>query len=352
MRKLARAIGSLNPLLLVDTLRPGSGPPSPSRNSPAVSPEEAPSPYVTLLPGRLGVAVHESAEHTRAQEERHPEVYFFTTNLHEAWDVHIGTVCAFAAYVQEQAPPGGRLPVYYSHARARDVANAGLLLGAYVTLWAGVRLEEALDRLRQLPQWPSDAAHALRGLRRAVDARLLDPRQFDRVSHAVLAREPFPNATIVGGRFLVTGSPAAHTRKYVQLLRDARVAAVVRLTDGADYDSLRLSQHGIRVHQVHMERDAVPAACAVREFLNVCLAEDCLAVHCWDGRGNAPTMVALWLMRVLKFSSAEAVAFLRVLRPGAVHPRQLAFLGACDAAVWRGNLLSLPPGNLLSLSPP
>ena len=31
-----------------------------------------------------------------------------------------------------------------------------------------------------------------------------------------------------------------------------------------------------------MELDTVPAACAVRELLNICLAEDCLAVHCWD----------------------------------------------------------------------
>jgi hypothetical protein len=86
-----------------------------------------------------------------------------------------------------------------------------------------------------------------------------------------------------------------------------------------------------------MERDAVPAECAVREFLNICLAEDCLAVHCWDWCCNTQTMVALWLMRALKFSSSPPAG--GRAPPPARLPRAL---GTATPPPGAGNTLRLP----------
>jgi hypothetical protein len=316
--------------------------PMPECNSPARPPQE---PWTVLLEGRLGVAVHDDEAHTFRQIREFPQVYFCSTNMHEDWDVDLAAVASFAAYLRKkrkQLGPDPRLLVYYTRGEARHLVNVGLLLGAYLTIWCGVGVEEAARRLRQLPAWPSETADALRGLQRAIVLRVASPRDLDVPAFELLARRPFPDTTTVGQKFLLLGSPGGRTREYAQFLHDVGVRAVVRVTDGSDYEGSALSARGLVVHNLFTPRDEPPTAWATREFLGICLREQALAVHCWDGRGNAALLVALWLMRALRFSAAEAIALLQLLRPGALPPAKAEFVRRCDRLRWRGNLLLLP----------
>jgi hypothetical protein len=316
--------------------------PMPDCNSPARPP---PEPWTVLLEGRLGVAVHDDEAHTFRQIREHPDVYFCSTNMHEDWDVDLAAVASFAAYLRKkrkQLGPVPRLIVYYTRGEARHLVNVGLLLGAYLTVWCGVGVDEAAQRLRRLPAWPSETVDALRGLQRAIVLRVASPRDLDVPSFELLARRPFPDTTTVGRKFLLLGSPGGRTRDYARFFHDVGVRAVVRVTDGSDYEGTALSARGLVLHNLFTPRDEHPTAWASREFLNICLHEKELAVHCWDGRGNAALLVALWLMRALRFSAAEAIALLQLLRPGALPPPKAEFLRRCDSLRWRGNLPLLP----------
>ena len=41
-----------------------------------------------------------------------------------------------------------------------------------------------------------------------------------------------------------------------------------------------------------------------------------IAVHCLAGLGRTGTLIALYMMKHLAFSATEAIAWLRVVRPG------------------------------------
>jgi cell division cycle 14 len=53
-------------------------------------------------------------------------------------------------------------------------------------------------------------------------------------------------------------------------------------------------------------------------------------VHCKTGLGQTGTLIALWLMRRRGFGAREAIAWLRIMRPGSIIGEQQHFLLAAE----------------------
>lgn len=320
---------------------------TPSRNS-----SGTPSvPWVVLVEKRLATAHLETDEETALHIEMHPDVYFCSTNIHHAPTMDVTRIHGFCRYLRRKEKtwaPAERLLVYYY--QRRNAAQAATLLGAYMMFHCGLSADEAERRLRAAEHDLGGLRDTLRGLQRAVALRLWDPARFSPAAHLRVAAGPFPKATLMWRKFVVLPSPVSHRTQCCEFLRSAGTEVLVRLTDASDYDSASLARRGIRVHTLPMGRDALPSTWIVREFLNICDSHDTLGVHCWDGLGNAATMVCLWLMRHLGFTSREAVCFIRTLRPGSVKQKQELFLEQCDSARWFRNLLVMP--SLLEDEPP
>jgi len=88
----------------------------------------------------------------------------------------------------------------------------------------------------------------------------------------------------------------------------------------------------------------------VDKFLKVAeLSEGGLAVHCLAGLGRTGTLIALWLMKHLHFTANEAIAWLRIVRPGSVIGPQQQYLQDQQARMWALGKLNKKTGGVLGL---
>jgi cell division cycle 14 len=110
---------------------------------------------------------------------------------------------------------------------------------------------------------------------------------------------------------------------FIDPFEDMGVRTVVRLNE-REYDDAEFEQHGIRCVSLEFE-DALPPPDVVIAFLHTMrTAKGAVAVHCRSGLGRTGTLCALHLMLSHGFGAREAIAWLRIVRPGSVVGEQVS----------------------------
>jgi cell division cycle 14 len=176
----------------------------------------------------------------------------------------------------------------------------------------------------------------------------VDPEEYDHYRSVLNA-----NLTeVVPGRLIVLKSPRdVGGRKYLnnergvrhfsasymaEILTDCEASAVVRLGD-EDYDTDAFERRGLLHHDLHAYFDAngLPSPHAAVAFLAAvdsaaAADEGPVAAHCSSGLERAPTLAAMYLIRRLSFPAREAIAWVRIMRPGSIVGPQQHYLAALD----------------------
>ena len=143
---------------------------------------------------------------------------------------------------------------------------------------------------------------------------------------------------VVRGKFFAFKGPAARRRAlgfgrytlipsdYFDVFRVKNIRHVVRLNN-KEYHSSALVQAGFSHHDLFFTDCSTPSDAIVDKFLRLSEeAEGALAVHCLAGLGRTGTLIAMYMMKHLGFSANEAMAWLRIVRPGSVIGPQQQYL--------------------------
>jgi len=334
-----------------------------------------------LVPNKLYFTLHANEKVTRQQIQERPDLYFFSCNLHESYiafardfgPVNLGTVFRFWRHVRSKAMNpalGGRPLVYYSNCDSGHIANAAFLLSAFMVLEHGMSSDRVVARFDDLGPRSlvpfRDASVLDSGFRLTLkdcigglikakasgwfDLKTFNAEEFDRLEHPLGG-----DMSVIGDRFVAFRGPVDNPSVYsddfnlsasfyATSLRAKGVAAVVRLNEPTTYYAEHFEERGIAHHELHFADCSNPSAEIVEAFLDICDAEPgVIGVHCKAGLGRTGTLIAVWMMKHHAFTAREAIAWLRIVRPGSVIGQQQNFLLQCEQAGFLNNSNRLRP---------
>eukprot|EP00702_Spironucleus_salmonicida_P000545 EST41836.1 Dual specificity phosphatase [Spironucleus salmonicida] len=119
----------------------------------------------------------------------------------------------------------------------------------------------------------------------------------------------------------------------IKELKSLNVTAIVRLNESL-YNKVEFVRNGIHHYDLPYPDGSNPSDEIVEKFLKICYQEPRVAVHCRVGLGRTGTMIGLLLMQQYKFTAREAIAWLRLVRPGAVLGGQQQYLCIQEGRHW------------------
>ena len=284
--------------------------------------------------------------------------------------INMASTVAFVAFLESRMPicteQGYANLVYCADSGPRSFSNAAYLLGSYLILTTEDTPDEVAQRFsglgadlfedfRDASDSRADFRLTLRdcwgGLHRGkqlgwigmpeADSHLwggFDKEAYDHFGHPGNAdlHEIVPGRLIafkgpreVDGMPYVDedgGSRTFSPQFIAPLLLELDVAAVVRL-NAAEYDGRAFSAAGVAHHDLYCEDCAEPPRELVAGFLRILdSTEGAVAVHCRSGLGRTGTLAAVYLILQHRFAAEEAIAWVRIMRPGSILGAQQHFL--------------------------
>lgn len=261
-----------------------------------------------------------------------------------------------------------RCGVYYvCGADPHRRSNSAVLLGAYCILEWGWSAEEAYKPVSVMKPFVPyrDAScgastfnltplDCLRAVARAREVGLIDwptmpgepASQFDIEEYEYYEKVENGDLNwIVPGKFVAFSGPSArHTEfygyrtlvpeDYVDYWHRRNVQHVVRLNKKM-YEKRRFTDNGIAHHDLYFPDGTCPTEAILRRFLELADAEEgAFAVHCKAGLGRTGVLICSWMMKEWRFTANEAIAYIRICRPGSVIGPQQHFLREMEQRLW------------------
>ncbi|ALC38941.1 cdc14 [Drosophila busckii] len=133
---------------------------------------------------------------------------------------------------------------------------------------------------------------------------------------------------------LPNGYPCHAPERYFSYFRDNHVTTVIRL-NAKVYHASSFENAGFDHRDLFFIDGSTPSDAILKKFLSICeTTKGAIAVHCKAGLGRTGSLIGAYIMKHYGFSALEAIAWLRLCRPGSVIGHQQQWMEDKQNWLW------------------
>lgn len=123
---------------------------------------------------------------------------------------------------------------------------------------------------------------------------------------------------------------------YISYFTKHGVRTVIRLNATNTYDSKIFRNTGIQHHDLFFPDGSTPPKAILTKFLNIAEnTQGAIGVHCKAGLGRTGSLIGAYIIKHFHMTAREAIAWMRICRPGSVIGQQQGWLERIEPWLWR-----------------
>ncbi|EDW28633.1 GL18848 [Drosophila persimilis] len=133
---------------------------------------------------------------------------------------------------------------------------------------------------------------------------------------------------------LPNGYPCHAPERYFSYFRENHVTTVIRL-NAKVYHASSFENAGFDHKDLFFIDGSTPSDAIMKKFLSICeTTKGAIAVHCKAGLGRTGSLIGAYMMKHYGFTALEAIAWLRLCRPGSVIGHQQQWMEDKQSWLW------------------
>mgnify|MGYP001453314534 CR=1 FL=1 len=312
---------------------------------------------------RLYLDIHKNEQETRDIIKKSND-YVTSSDLHESYiplkydygPINMCYIICFCKFIDSKMcnkKISNRNIVYYIYLlndkNNIHLLNSVFMMGCYLIIKKNIPIDKVIfdilyifnehqcyyiDCVSEWGGYHSSIVDCLRAVNFVYKNNIEDLNNFDIKDYEYLTDYSKWDINIIANKFVAMRCPNNNNIYNIRNeLKKRNVKLVIRLNSDNNYNSKIFEEENINVTDLYFDDYSVPSIELIRNFMNIINStnnSDKIAIHCYAGLGRTGILICIWLIIKLNFNPTEAIAYIRIMRPGSIMGNQGFFLESIE----------------------